>query len=119
VWIYFKENFNVLIYFKEMFTMSTKRRKKVRTIKTGIVLEGLDLQNPKSFHGINDARHFVGRTSRSVSEAFKDANYAYAIEKHSSDFRHAINWFTDFFMVLFWGATAITLPIALIYWITK
>lgn len=99
--------------------MSTKRRKKVRTIKTGIVLEGLDLQNPKSFHGINDARHFVGRTSRSVSEAFKDANYACAVEKHSSDLRHALNWFSDFFMVLFWGATAITFPIALIYWVTK
>lgn len=91
----------------------------MRTIKTGIVLEGLDLQNPKSFHGIDDARHFVGRTSRSVSEAFKDANYACALEKHSSDFKHALQWFSDFFMTLVWGSLAIALPIALIYWITK
>jgi hypothetical protein len=75
--------------------MSIKRRKKVNTIKTGIVLEGLDLQNPKSFHGITDIHHYVGRTSRSASEAFKDAQYAYGLEKHSSDLRHALNWFSD------------------------
>jgi hypothetical protein len=99
--------------------MSTKRRKIVRTIKTGIVLEGLDLQNPKSFHGINDARHFVGRTSRSVSEAFRDANYACALERHSSDLRHAVRWFSDFFVVLFWGSVALTFPFTLIYWLTR
>lgn len=87
--------------------------------KTRIVLEGLDLRNPKSFHNITDARHFVGRTSRSVSEAFRDANYACAIEKHTSDFRHAMNWFSEFFMTLFWAGAAITFPIALIYWLTK
>lgn len=84
-----------------------------------IVLEGLDLRNPKSFHGITDIHHYVGRTSRSVSEAFRDANYACAVEKHTSDLRHAMNWFSEFFMTLFWGAAALTFPIALIYWLTK
>jgi hypothetical protein len=87
--------------------------------KTRIVLEGLDLRDPRSFNGINDVRHFVGRTSRSVSEAFRDAQYACAVEKHSSDFRLAVRWFSDFFMVLFWGSAALTFPVALIYWLTR
>lgn len=87
--------------------------------KTRIVLEGLDLRDPRSFNGINDVRHFVGRTSRSASEAFRDAQYACAIEKHTSDLRDAIRWFSDFFMTLFWGSAAIAFPFAIVYWLTR
>ena len=99
--------------------MSIKRRKKVNTIKTGVVLEGLDLQNPKSFHGITDIHHYVGRTSRSASEAFKDAQYAYGLEKHSTDLRHALNWFSDLIAFFFWAGFAISLPIIVVYWLTR
>jgi hypothetical protein len=91
----------------------------VKIIKTGIVLEGLDLQNPKSFYNISDIHHYVGRTSRSASEAFKDAHYAYALEKHSSDLRHALNWFSDLFAFFFWAGFAISLPMILVYWLTR
>lgn len=87
--------------------------------KTRIVLEGLDLQSSKSFHGTTDVRHFVGRTSRSASEAFRDAQYACAIEKHTSDLRHAISWFAELFAFFFWAGCCLVLPIAVVYWLTR
>ena len=79
----------------------------------------LDLQNPKSFHGITDIRHYVGRTCRSESEAFKDSYYACAIEKHSSDIRHAIRWFSELFAFFFWAGCALAAPALLVIWITR
>lgn len=87
--------------------------------KTRIVLEGLDLHSPKSFCGITDVRHFVGRTSRSASEAFRDAQYACAIEKHTSDLRHAMNWFAELFAFFFWAVCALVFPVAIAYWIMR
>lgn len=84
--------------------------------KLGMTVEGLDLT---TYRGAEDPRHVVGRTSRSVSEAFKDANYACAIERHKSDFRHALEFFSEFFMTLLLGGCAIALPVLFVLWLTK
>ena len=89
---------------------------KSKVIKTGVVLEGIDM---RTYRGTADPHHVAGRTSRSVSEAFKDATYACAIEKHRSDIRHALDFFSQFFMTLFMGGCAIALPIFLVLWLTK
>ena len=89
---------------------------KSKVIKTGITVEGIDMQ---TYRGVADPHHVAGRTSRSVSEAFKDANYACAIERHKSDIRHALDFFSQFFMTLFMGGCAIALPIFLVLWLTK
>jgi hypothetical protein len=62
----------------------TVRKKKPKRI--GEAMTGLDLRNNESYTGIKDIHHAVGRTSRSVSEAFKDADYATPIWKCSTDF---------------------------------
>lgn len=85
-------------------------------MKQRIVVEGLDMT---TYTGTEDPHHVVGRTYRTASEAFRDAEYACAIEKHTSDFRHAVRWFSDFFMALFMGGCAIALPIFLVLWLTK
>ena len=79
-------------------------------------VEGIDM---RTYRGTADPRHVAGRTSRSVSEAFKDATYACAIEKHKSDLRHFLEFFSDFFMTLFWGGFAIALPILAVLWLFK
>ena len=84
--------------------------------KLGMTVEGLDLT---AYRGSEDPRHVVGRTSRSVSEAFRDANYACAIEKHRGDWHEAVRWFSDFFVTLFMGGCAIALPVLFILWLTK
>jgi len=89
---------------------------KQKTVKTGVVVEGLDMQ---AYRGIEDPRHVAGRTSRSVSEAFRDASYACAIERHRGDWHEAVRWFHDFFMTLFMGGCAIALPVFIVLWLTK
>lgn len=89
---------------------------KPKVIKTGVVLEGIDM---RTYRGTADPHHVAGRTSRSVSEAFKDANYACAIYRHKSDIRHTLEFFSEFFMTLFMGGCAIALPIFLVLWLTK
>lgn len=89
---------------------------KQKVIKTGITVEGIDMQ---TYRGTADPHHVAGRTSRSVSEAFKDANYACAIYRHKSDIRHTLEFFSDFFTTLFMGGCAIALPIFLVLWLTK
>lgn len=63
--------------------------------------------------------HMVGRTSRSVSEAFRDAEYAYAIHKFDDDWGWMVRRFykttTDFVMSAFLGGMAV----GFIYWITR
>ena len=85
-------------------------------IKTGVVAEGVDM---RTYRSVEDPHHVAGRTFRSVDEAFKGATYACAIEKHKSDLRHFLEFFSDFFMTLFWGGCAITLPILFILWLFK
>lgn len=84
--------------------------------KTKMVVEGIDMQ---TYRGVADPHHVAGRTSRSVSEAFKDANYACAIERHRGDWYEAVRWFYDFFLVLFLGGCAIALPVLIVLWLTK
>ena len=85
-------------------------------IKTGVVAEGVDM---RTYRGTADPRHVAGRTCRSVNEAFKGWEYACAIEKHKSDLRHFLEFFSDFFMTLFWGGCAIALPILFALWLFK
>ena len=89
---------------------------KKKIVKTGITLEGIDM---RTYRGTADPHHVAGRTSRSVSEAFKDANYACAIYRHKSDIRQTLEFFSEFFMTLFMGGCAIALPIFLVLWLTK
>lgn len=61
----------------------------------------------------------VGRTSRSASEAFRDAEYAYAIHKFDDDWAWMVRRFykpaMDFMMSGFLGG----MTVGFIYWITK
>ena len=84
--------------------------------KAKMFVEGVDM---RTYRGTADPHHVAGRTSRSVSEAFKDATYACAIERHKSDLRHTLEFFSEFFMTLFMGGCAIALPIFLVLWLTK
>ena len=94
--------------------MSGNKPKQV--IKTGVVAEGVDM---RTYRSVEDPHHVAGRTCRSVNEAFKGVEYACAIEKHKSDFRHFLEFFSDFFMTLFWGGCAIALPILFALWLFK
>ena len=63
--------------------MRLRKSKKPKTLGNAVAL---DLRNPLSYEGIKDIYHAVGRTSRSASEAFKDADYASAFWKCETDF---------------------------------
>jgi hypothetical protein len=89
---------------------------KQKVIKTGITVEGVDM---RTYRSVEDPRHVAGRTFRSVDEAFKGATYACAVEKHKSDLRHGLEWFSDFFLTLFWGGCAIAFPILVVLWLMK
>ena len=89
---------------------------KQKVIKTGITVEGVDM---RTYRSVEDPRHVAGRTSRSVDEAFKGATYACAIEKHKSDLRHALEWFSELFMFFFWVGSAISLPIVVALWLFR
>lgn len=67
---------------------------------------GFDLKNSDSYTGIKDIYHAVGRTSRSASEAFKDADYATPIWKCSSDFDRTV-FFIKETAVGFFGVSAV------------
>ncbi len=88
----------------------------MKKTKPVMVVEGIDM---RTYRGTADPHHVAGRTSRSVSEAFKDATYACAIERHKSDIRHTLEFFSQFFTTLFMGGCAIALPIFLVLWLTK
>ena len=89
---------------------------KQKVIKTGITVEGVDM---RTYRSVEDPRHVAGRTFRSVDEAFKGATYACAIEKHKSDLRHALEWFSELFMFFFWVGCAISLPIVVALWLFR
>jgi hypothetical protein len=89
---------------------------KQKIIKTGVVVEGVDM---RIYRSIGDPHHVAGRTFRSVDEAFKGANYACAIEKHKPDYLHAFEWFCELFMFLLLVGCAMTLPIVLFMWLSK
>jgi hypothetical protein len=89
---------------------------KQKIIKTGVVVEGVDM---RIYRSAADPRHVAGRTSRSVSEAFKDADYACAIEKHKPDYLHALEWFSELFMFFLLVGLAISLPTVLTLWLFR
>ena len=89
---------------------------KVKSAKAKMFVEGLDM---KTYRGAEDPHHVVGRTSRSVSEAFRDASYACAIERHRGEWYEAVRWFGEFFMTLLMGGCAIALPVFVVLWLTK
>lgn len=74
-----------------------KRIKSKKPIHCGTV-EGLDLLD-KGVHKVQDIHHYVGRTSRSVSEAFKDADYAYAGLKPSSEWKDFVKFMGELIMI--------------------
>ena len=89
---------------------------KQKVIKTGITVEGVDM---RTYRSVEDPRHVAGRTFRSVDEAFKGADYACALEKHKSDLRHGLEWFSELFMFFFWVGCAISLPIVAVLWLFR
>ena len=89
---------------------------KVNKAKAKMFVEGIDMT---TYRGIADPYHVVGRTSRSVNEAFRGAEYACSIYRHKSDVRHALEFFSEFFMTLLLGGCAIALPILFVLWLTK
>ena len=89
---------------------------KQKIIKTGVVVEGVDM---RIYRSVENPHHVAGITYRSVDEAFKGATYACAIERHKSDLRHALEWFSDLFMFFFWVGCAISLPIVLVIWLFR
>jgi len=88
----------------------------MKKTKPVMVVEGIDM---RTYRGTADPHHVAGRTCRSVSEAFKDATYACAIERHKSDISHALEFFSNFFTTLFMGGCAIALPVLFVLWLTK
>ena len=79
-------------------------------------LEGIDM---RTYRSVEDPHHVAGRTYRSVNEAFKGAEYACAIYRHKSDLSQFLDFFSTFFMTLFWGGCAIALPILVVLWLFK
>jgi hypothetical protein len=89
---------------------------KQKVIKTGITVEGVDM---RTYRSVENPHHVAGITYRSVDEAFKGATYACAIERHKSDLRHALEWFSELFMFFFWVGCAISLPIVFVLWLFR
>lgn len=81
--------------------------------------EGIDLTDPACIVHIKDLHHAVGRTHRSASEAFRDADYAIAVERHKSDWVMALEWFSELFMTFFWIGAGLSLPILFVLWLFK
>jgi hypothetical protein len=82
-----------------------------KNILIGDTLMGLDLKDNQTFESTNDIYHSVGRTHRSASEAFKDAEYAQAIWKYRTDTQEAIEFLKDMFV----GLAIVGIPFGIIY----
>jgi hypothetical protein len=73
------------------------------------------------YHASDDVAQWIwsNRTHRSVSEAFRDAQYACAIQTFKADWKLTI----DFIVNAFYGAwvvgMAMLVPILLFIWLTK
>lgn len=84
-------------------------------IKTGIVLEGIDMLTYRGTDAIKES----GVTYRTASEAFKDATYATAGWKPKSDWAEGIEWFSELFLFFFWVGIAIAFPIIFALWLFR
>ena len=99
-------------------TMVKKKPKVVQgvpVVKTGIVLEGIDMLTYRGTDAIKEA----GVTYRSASEAFRDATYATAGWKPKTDLSEGLEWFSELFLFFFWIGIAITLPTVLVIWLFR
>ena len=79
----------------------------------------LDLKNPQSFEGVTDPRHAVGRTSRSASEAFKDATYAQSIWKCESDFEYGVRFISEMVVGMFTVFMYLLVPVLVAVWLFR
>ena len=87
----------------------------VPVVKTGIVVEGIDMYTYRGTDAIKEA----GVTYRSASEAFRDATYATAGWKPKTDLSEGLEWFSELFLFFFWIGIAITLPTVLVIWLFR
>lgn len=87
----------------------------VPIIKTGIVVEGIDMLTYRGTDAIKES----GVTYRSASEAFRDATYATAGWKPKTDIAEGLEWFSELFLFFFWIGIAITLPTVLVIWLFR
>jgi hypothetical protein len=87
----------------------------VPVVKTGIVVEGIDMLTYRGTDAIKEA----GVTYRSASEAFRDATYATAGWKPKTDLAEGLEWFSELFLFFFWIGIAITLPTVLVIWLFR
>ena len=110
-----------LIYFEQWFTMTTEgsmiRKKKPKRV--GETMVGFDLKNNDSYTSIKDPYHAVGRTSRTASEAFKDADYATPIWKCSTDFDRTMFFLKQAFIGFAQVGLTVGGIIFLIYWLFR
>jgi hypothetical protein len=79
----------------------------------------VDLQNNDSFNGIKDIYHSAGRTHRTASEAFKDAEYACAITKFDDDLQATFKWLSGVAINISGSAFLGGVFVGLIYWLTR
>ena len=84
-------------------------------IKTGIVLEGIDMYTYRGTDAIRES----GVTYRTASEAFKDADYATAGWRCKPDWLQGVEWFSELFVCFFWFGCAIALPIVIFLWLFR
>jgi hypothetical protein len=87
----------------------------IPTIKTGIVVEGIDMLTYRGTDAIKES----GVTYRSASEAFRDATYATAGWKPKTDLAEGLEWFSELFLFFFWVGFAIACPIVLVLWLFR
>jgi hypothetical protein len=100
-------------------TTEKKVARKKKPKRIGETMIGFDLKNREDHADIQDIQHAVGRTSRTASEAFRDADYATPIWKCSTDFDRSIHFIKDA-LVGFCGVGAVIGGVIfLIMWITK
>ena len=79
----------------------------------------VDLQNNDSFNGIKDIYHSAGRTHRTASEAFKDAQYACAITKFDDDIRASLNYLSHVVFNLSISAFLGGMLVGILFWLTR
>jgi hypothetical protein len=96
---------------------SMVRKKKPKII--GETMIGFDLKNRDEHADIKDIYHAVGRTSRTASEAFKDADYATPIWKCSTDFDRTMHFLGQMLIGFAQAALIFGGVIFLIYWIFR
>lgn len=80
---------------------------------------GFDLKNREDHADIQNIQHAVGRTSRTASEAFRDADYATPIWKCSTDFDRGIHFLKEAMLGFAQAGLLVGGIIFLILWIIR